>query len=326
MLQLTVDAAGLAQSRFAVSPLHEVAATLLPWGLRPRPGAAPWLARARRTLRHEQLPLLTACALIDRGYVPDFLSPHPAGPAPTIDEELALVRATPADRIVTELRVVRGGRPHIGLDGRGSELPTVLREALDRDGAGIADQAADELRRYWDLTFAAHWPRAKAELDADVDRCADILARRGAAALFSTLHPGMRWRDGTLEVASRFCGSMDVPHVVLVPSLLAQRPTVAVDQLAGPRLPPILNYPVGAGPTTAGDGPLAALLGTTRAGLLTALDHPTTTTSLATANFLSPATVSYHLGVLLRAGLVTRTRKGRSVLYRRTPQGSRLTN
>ncbi|MFE7753423.1 hypothetical protein [Streptomyces sp. NPDC057428] len=30
MIELTVDAAGLARSRFAVSPLHEVVATLLP--------------------------------------------------------------------------------------------------------------------------------------------------------------------------------------------------------------------------------------------------------------------------------------------------------
>ncbi|MFD9539373.1 hypothetical protein [Streptomyces sp. NPDC060022] len=37
MIELTVDAAGLARSRFAVSPLHKVAATLPPWGLQPAP-------------------------------------------------------------------------------------------------------------------------------------------------------------------------------------------------------------------------------------------------------------------------------------------------
>ncbi|WP_399030652.1 ArsR/SmtB family transcription factor [Streptomyces sp. 15-116A] len=41
-------------------------------------------------------------------------------------------------------------------------------------------------------------------------------------------------------------------------------------------------------------------------------------------HFLSPATVSYHLGVLHRAGLVTRARAGRSVVYRHTPAGARL--
>ncbi len=40
----------VAHSRFAISPLHEVVATLLPWGLQPAPDADPWVARARRVL------------------------------------------------------------------------------------------------------------------------------------------------------------------------------------------------------------------------------------------------------------------------------------
>jgi DNA-binding transcriptional ArsR family regulator len=39
---------------------------------------------------------------------------------------------------------------------------------------------------------------------------------------------------------------------------------------------------------------------------------------------MAPSTVSHHLGVLLHAGLVARTRAGRSVLYRRTGAGQRL--
>ncbi|WP_318216198.1 hypothetical protein [Streptomyces sp. SCL15-6] len=39
VIELTVNAAGLARSRFAVSPLHELVATLLPWGLQPVPDA-----------------------------------------------------------------------------------------------------------------------------------------------------------------------------------------------------------------------------------------------------------------------------------------------
>ncbi|WP_405594686.1 winged helix-turn-helix domain-containing protein [Streptomyces sp. NBC_01410] len=69
---------------------------------------------------------------------------------------------------------------------------------------------------------------------------------------------------------------------------------------------------------------LARLLGPTRAGLLAALAQPASTAQLAERHFLSPATVSYHLGVLHQAGLVVRARSGRAVLYRRTPAGSRL--
>ncbi|MFF9218920.1 ArsR/SmtB family transcription factor [Streptomyces viridosporus] len=70
---------------------------------------------------------------------------------------------------------------------------------------------------------------------------------------------------------------------------------------------------------------MARLFGPTRAGLLAALTQPTSTTQLAARHFLGSTTVSYHLGALHRAGLVIRARSGRPVLYRRTPEGSRLT-
>ncbi|MEU3922704.1 winged helix-turn-helix domain-containing protein [Streptomyces sp. NPDC029004] len=324
MIELTVDATGLAHSRFAVSPLHEVAATLLPWGLRPSPDADPWVTRARRALRRARLPLLSELALDGGGYVPDFLSPHPSGPSPTVEEELERVRSTPPERVLGELEVLRDGRPCNGLAG--SELPAVVRRAVGRGGEYVARQAADELRRYWGLAFAPHWEAAKAALDAEVDRCAGVLARRGAAGLFNSLHPGIRWADGTLCVDSRFTIELTVPLVVVVPSLVAPEPAVAVDPVRAGRRPPMLVYPVRDKPTApvAPSAELARLLGPTRAGLLEALARPASTAQLAARHFLSPATVSYHLGVLHRAGLVVRARSGRAVLYRRTPAGSRL--
>ncbi|WP_431955114.1 ArsR/SmtB family transcription factor [Actinacidiphila sp. bgisy167] len=325
MIELIVDAAGLAESRFAVSPLNEVAATLLPWGLHPDPSAAAWVARARRVLRRAQLPLLSELALDGGGYLPDFLSPHPNGPSPTVEEELERVRATPPDRVLGELAALRDGRPRAGLEG--VELPPGVRRAMARGGGHVARQVAEELRRYWELAFAPHWPEAKAALDAEVDRCAGVLARQGAAEMFNSLHPGIRWADSTLRVDSRFTVRLGVPLVIVVPSLVAVGPGVAVDPVRGGRLrPPMLAYPVRDRPSapTPPSAELARLLGPTRAGLLGAVARPASTTQLAARHFLSAATVSYHLGVLLRAGLVTRSRSGRTVLYRRTPAGSRL--
>ncbi|MFE3635023.1 ArsR/SmtB family transcription factor [Streptomyces sp. NPDC059168] len=328
MIELTVDAAGLARSRFAVSPLHEVVATLLPWGMHPAPDADPWVARARRVLRRAQLPLLSELALDAGGYVPDFLSPHPVEPSPGIEDELERVRRTPPERVLDELRALRDGRPRNGLAG--CELPAGVRRSMARGGAHVARQAAEELRRYWELAFAPHWEAAKSTLDAEVDRCAGVLARQGAAALFNSLHPCIRWADGTLRVESRYRITLPVPLVVVVPSLVAPQPAVSVDPTRDGARPPMLVHPVRdraladtltpAAPTTE----TAQLLGPTRAALLAALARPTSTAQLAARHFLSPATVSYHLGVLHRAGLVTRTRSGRSVLYRRTPSGSRL--
>ncbi|MEV7793504.1 winged helix-turn-helix domain-containing protein [Streptomyces sp. NPDC087512] len=328
MIELTVDAAGLARSRFAVSPLHEAVATLLPWGLEPSPDAEPWVARARRVLRRARLPLLSELALDGAGYVPDFLSPHPSGPSPTVEEQLEQVRCTPPERVLSELEALRVGRPRNGLAG--SELPTGVRRAMARGGAHVARQAATEMRRYWELAFAPHWEAAKAALDAEVGRCAGVLAGHGAARLFNSLHPDIAWADGTLRVESRLRIALPVPLVVVVPSLVAPRPGVGVDPTREESRPPTLVCPVRAkaiAGTIAPAAPsveMAQLLGPTRAGLLAALTHPASTAQLAARHFLSPATVSYHLGVLHRAGLVVRARSGRSVLYRRTPEGSRL--
>jgi DNA-binding transcriptional ArsR family regulator len=66
---------------------------------------------------------------------------------------------------------------------------------------------------------------------------------------------------------------------------------------------------------------LIALLGRTRARLLTALDEPNLTSALAKRLAVTPGAVSQHLSVLRSSGLVSRTRVGGSVLYRRTIRG-----
>lgn len=325
MIRLDVDAAGLARSRFVVSPLHEATATLLPWGLLSAPEVDPWCARARRVLRSERLPLLSALAL-DRsgGYLPDFLSPHPLGPYPAVDEQLEQVRTTDPDRVAAEFEVLRNGRPQSGLPGQ--ELSEVVRDALDRGGRHVAERLAGELSRYWDRAFAPYWGQARAVLDEDVDRRSRTLARYGAAEMFNSLDPDISWNDGQLRIDSRFEVALSVPMVLVMPSLAAPSPGVSVDPVSGARRPPAIVYPAGRGRSAAGPATeeIRRLLGPTRAGLLAALGRPTSPGRLAASHFLSPATVSYHLAVLYRAGLVTRSRSGRSVLYRRTSQGTRL--
>ncbi|MET9388236.1 helix-turn-helix domain-containing protein [Streptomyces sp. NPDC002928] len=66
------------------------------------------------------------------------------------------------------------------------------------------------------------------------------------------------------------------------------------------------------------------MLGRTRARVLTLLSEPASTTELVHRLGVSPGTVSQHLGVLHRAGLVTRARHGHLVLYLRTPLGDQL--
>ena len=73
-----------------------------------------------------------------------------------------------------------------------------------------------------------------------------------------------------------------------------------------------------------GSGPLARLLGGSRAAILLALEEPASTTQLITILGQSLGGLGGHLAVLREAGLVTRARSGRTVLYSRTPVGDAL--
>lgn len=61
-----------------------------------------------------------------------------------------------------------------------------------------------------------------------------------------------------------------------------------------------------------------------RQGVEALLDDPLSTGHLSLLGGWTQATVSHHLGVLRRAGLVTGTRQGRAVTYRRTELGTGL--
>jgi DNA-binding transcriptional ArsR family regulator len=69
---------------------------------------------------------------------------------------------------------------------------------------------------------------------------------------------------------------------------------------------------------------LQRLLGVPRAGLLTLLAEPASTTELARRLGVSASAVSQHLAVLSAARLVTSARHGRTVLCARSPLGDEL--
>jgi DNA-binding transcriptional ArsR family regulator len=71
---------------------------------------------------------------------------------------------------------------------------------------------------------------------------------------------------------------------------------------------------------------LSALLGRTRAVMLTALELPLTTTQLAQRLDVTPAAVSQHLRILKDSALVASRRNGRTVLYQRTTTATALLN
>jgi hypothetical protein len=320
MITLRFGPAALAHVRFAISPLVEVGRSrrLLD---DPAAGALhlPWLVEALERTADLDLSLLRA--LDPTGvYTPDFVSPPPDTPLAELEDELAVVAATPPEQARAEVERSYRRKP---------PLPAILEPFVADPAAGLAEVVA-LLRVYWERALAPHWPRVRALLEGDVLYRARQMADGGAERLFADVDPTVSWADGVLRI-DKGSVEQDVDlrdrGVLFVPSAFAW-PNVLL--VTDPRWQPTLVYPArGVGTLWETDRPaapeaLGALLGRVRAAVLMALDHPRSTTDLARALGVSAGGVSQHLGVLRAAGLVHGHRVGRSVLYLRSPAGDGL--
>jgi DNA-binding transcriptional ArsR family regulator len=321
VLRFEVTADDLLHSRFALSPLFELDSLIRRMaGQSDHPLPPSWRARVAPSYRRlSKDPALRAVAALHshrRG--PGFLAPPPASLAQTIADDLEAVHATPMRQVRREIRDCLAQRP--------CHDPEALAVLHGRD---VVRLLAAVLEQAWHELLAADWLRLRAICERDVVFRSGELGRAGWAAAFAGL-PHVRWRDGGIEVA-RLNGTQPIPldggGLLLVPSVFVW-PAVAA--YSDGHWPKTIIYPargVGALWETAAAADVEALgelIGRSRAQLLRGLVDPASTTQLALALNLAPGAVGDHLAVLLRAGLVDRTRTGRSVLYRRTPLGDAL--
>ena len=321
-VRLRCSATDLVRVRFAISPMFETreAVRLLTAGKQGSPHGR-WIRDARG--RSTGLDLTGLAALSPkRGYSPDFLSPPPAGPETTFEDELEQVRGTSPAQVRAEIAR--------SLDDR-SNLPRGLEWLLGNAGEALA-RLADSLSVAWETLVHPKWTMTRDVLEADIAYHGRRSARYGVNALFLGLDDRLTWDDesGTLELHTRVEEERDLDGagLVLMPSCFVWPNLVAVTER--PWRPTVVYPARGIGelwsdPTQRDPATgLARLLGTRRAAILLVLGSPSTTSRLARAMAMSPAAVSEHLGVLHDAGLVNRTRVGRSVEYQRTPRGSAL--
>jgi DNA-binding transcriptional ArsR family regulator len=320
MIELVLDHADLARVRFAHSPIREAVASLLVLqDPRRQPMYGRWLSTVRPQLAGLRLELLVALVPAGR-YLPSFLLPPPARPWPVLTDELDAVTATHPAVVRAELDLVRDQRP----------LPGVLR-TLYQDPAAHLPVVANELERYWQVAVEPFWPRMRALGAADLAYRMERFADGGLTWVLESLHPDVSFADDVLQI--------DKPHhcshrldltgtgIVLVPCAFIW-PTVLVE-CCGVDQPSLTYPPRGVAelwekPREEVTDPLSALIGRTRAALLASLGLPRTTTQLAAQLGLSPPAVSQHLKVLKDTALVTARRRGRMVLYQRTPTATTL--
>lgn len=323
-LTLYLGSDDLTRCRFAISPLCQTHEALRMLRRPARHGYhRSWLRRMGRTLDGLDLSPLWLFVPRPGGYTPDFLGPPPGEPYPSIDDELARMRAT--DPALARIEMARSLACTPGL----AESPQG-RAALD-DPVGTVRRLADLTELAWHALLAPDWPRHRAVLEADIAHRSRKGADGGLDALLTGLHPAVDWAGHTLTLRTYEDRAEAQPPdgrgVLLMPSVFVW-PDV-VSGFARPWQPTVVYPALGMGrlhtdPAPRPPAALARLLGHQRAALLTGLTVPASTTELARRHTLAPSTVSAHLTALREAGLLGSRRQGYYVLYERTALGDAL--
>ncbi|MCP2336864.1 ArsR/SmtB family transcription factor [Actinomadura rupiterrae] len=282
------DAADLANTRFAISPLghlvHGVqgSACSVRSGLRQQ-----WWRTARRNVPGTSARLVAMLAADPERTPSSLLPPAVDGVLePTLDQELERLEAA---------------GPH--------DVPGLV----------------DSVRALFRACMADDWADIRRTLRADLGHRTETMLTGGPVAVLRTLHPELTWQDGHLVAGTTAPGLERHPDGAgfrLMPCAFGRDGLHPVIDAAHQ---PILIYSAlpEAGP--AGAGGLEALLGTGRARTLRALDgSPASTTELARRLGVSAPTASVHAARLRDAGLTTSMRDGRNVLHCVTPLGAGL--
>ncbi|MGW7367640.1 ArsR/SmtB family transcription factor [Streptomyces sp. NPDC054841] len=307
----------LAGSRFVLSPLAEVTASLMALE-RPsaaHPGERAWLdahlpAYQERLAADPVTALLVRAALGHR-WTADFLTPPPAGEGePAFEDELVRIRDTPAGTARADLEVSLGG-----------PLPGPLHRG------DLPERAAALLEWVWAEAVLPYWARRRRIIEADVLARTGQLSQGGWAAVLDAMRPGMGWLgEGRLQINAYDNPPREISgaQLLFVP-VTPRHGWVAWDQ---PHRYAVV-YPCSgtlAGQPDRASAPesLGRLLGPGRAAVLVLLGTPKSTTQLVALTGQGLGSVGRHLKVLLDADLLERRRAGRSVLYHRTAAGEAL--
>ncbi len=275
---------------------------------------------ARASLAHPDVALL-ADLLPQNGdtYTPDLLTPQPKTDARRRDllgEQIAQIEAATQDDL--ENQVFTYTRTHWNRPLRATTRRIAESGRMQR-------RLANGLARFWRDTLSDGWPELRSIIDQDIAHRATAIATQGVGRTLGALHPDIGWAGDAVTIAKPWHGEIDVTgrDLVLAPSVLSWPDVIIQVDTPGQF---VLYYPAQRIGTSQDrrSGNIAQVVGNARAALLTDLETARSTTELAMRNGYTPGTVSYHLSALHRAGLVTKVRAGRYVLYQRTTQAAGL--
>lgn len=318
VITIPLSPALMGSTAFGVSPLTEAAGSVRLLGdPRPPPFYRTWLANVGPRLDRDDLAVLS-CLVPQGRWASTLMCPIVDGPRVTLEEQLEVLSRTSREELADDLYRIHDGGP----------LPPAALRLLSR-GSAAGDRLATTMRSYWQVGLAPYWLRIRSALEADVAHRLITAGEMGLFSVLEDLHPEVSVDREALMIskpqheAVTYLGIQLrlVPSVFVWPRLMVGHAHDRVELVYGARgvgqvwnadsLPRLRNG-------------LSALLGRTRATVLTRVDLPVSTTELARQLGASPAGVNQHLSVLHRAGLVKRRRAGRTVWYTQTELGARL--
>ncbi len=277
----------------------------------PAPRLPDWRRMARSRLRPTMAPLLDVVPAVGSA-VPDFLTPIGTGAG--VEAGIDAVLSTPRARVRAELLpMIEAGL-----------VPERVRPLYDGD-PGAWRRLAQAFREYHAAFVEPLWPSVIAAVDADRAARGQALATGGMQRVLDTLDPRIRWDTPTLSYTCAYSSATEIAFngrgIVLQPSLFTHEPTLLVPEDQAP----VLTYPVvPRDPAPPPGEPLVALIGRTRAAILSHIADGATTTQLARRAGVSLASASQHAAVLRSAGLIATRRTGPAVLHTLTPLGTTL--
>ncbi|MFD8013885.1 ArsR/SmtB family transcription factor [Streptomyces sp. NPDC058955] len=320
MLRFEVPLEDLLRSRFALSPALDLCLLLRSLAGQSRPLPRAWAARLlpafERLRRETELDAVLALQAPQGG--PNFVAPPPRGLNQTWADDLAVIRATPPEAARVEYAATAAGP---------SARDPRVRAVLGSPDA--VARIAEAMDRAWHELLAADWPQLRAICERDVVHRVGVIGEHGWATAIESLHPGVAWRAGGIEIDFFRGGTVRLAGdgLLLIPSAIVGHIAAHLED----PWPRTLVYRArgtaalwGEQETLPQPDALTALVGRARARLLVALDAPASTSHLARSLAMAPGAVGDHLAILRNAGLLVRARSGRSVLYRRTPLGEAL--
>jgi DNA-binding transcriptional ArsR family regulator len=324
MIQIRMSVEDLGRTRFAYSPLAEIAESFYLLFARQRPLLHQgWLAAVRPRLHRVDLKLLRA-VLPDRPFVADLFFLHAVDRATTVEQQLQTVAAMPVDVLRRDLEGVWHDEP----------LPPLLHDLVTDEAHG-PHRLADALWEYWRAALERYWPAMRSVLDDDVAHRAAELTKHGLMGLLGEVHPELSVTSDTLRIEKKRypdyhqdhdlagAGILLVPSIFVWPHLLFAADPAGSASLTFPARG-IANVWETRGSSAEEDDTLGQLIGRSRAAILRSLSIARSTTELAISLRQSPPSISQHLSVLRRSALVVSWRSGRKVLYRRTSLGTSI--